>query len=161
MRTRNKPHTIESLKELTTPNGDCWIWHGASHTGTGYGVVVYKGKQTTVHRAMYQLITGRALSQDMEVDHICNTRLCINPTHLQAVSHAENMRLGRERRTHCRAGHEWNDTNTYATTVKRRQGGTREQRYCRVCRAIAQQNLRTRLITNPDTLKQLNPKRTT
>lgn len=100
------------------------------------------GTQTTTHRVMYQLTTGQPLPPGMEVDHTCNNRLCINPAHLQAVSHADNMRLGRERRTHCRAGHEWNDDNTYIATVKRKQGGTREQRYCRMCRAIMQQNLR-------------------
>lgn len=100
------------------------------------------GTQTTTHRVMYQLTTGQPLPPGMEVDHTCNNRLCINPAHLQAVSHADNMRLGRGRRTHCRAGHEWNDDNTYIATVKRKQGGTREQRYCRMCRAIVQQNLR-------------------
>lgn len=150
MRTRNTPHTVESLMALASPAGDCLLWQGASRTATGYGVVMYRGKQTTVHRAMYMLATGRELPSDMEVDHTCNSRLCINPAHLQAVSHAENMRLGRIRRTHCRAGHPWTEDNTYTTTVKRKQGGTRMQRYCRVCRAQAQRNLR-----------QLNPKRTT
>lgn len=47
-------------------------------------------------------------------------------------------------RTHCKAGHPWNEDNTYLATVKRKQGGTREQRYCRVCRAQHQADLRER-----------------
>lgn len=47
-------------------------------------------------------------------------------------------------RTQCKAGHEWNDKNTYTTKVKRKQGGYRIQRFCRVCRARAQADLRTR-----------------
>lgn len=47
-------------------------------------------------------------------------------------------------RTHCKAGHPWNEQNTYLATVKRKQGGTREQRYCRVCRAQHQADLRKR-----------------
>lgn len=143
MRTRNKPHTVESLLELTVPHGDCLLWQGASRTN-GYGVTVYRGTQTTTHRIMYQLYIGETLPDGMEVDHKCNNRLCINPDHLQAVSHAENMRLGATRRTHCKAGHEWNDENTYIATVMRKQGGFREQRFCRVCRAKHQADLRNR-----------------
>ena len=144
MRTRNKPHTVESLLALTSPQGDCRVWQSTSRTSQGYGVATFMGKQTTVHRVMYQLITGQSVPSGVDIDHTCNNRACINPAHLQAVSHADNMRLGRERRTHCKAGHEWNDDNTYLATVRRKQGGTREQRYCRVCRAIAQQNFRDR-----------------
>jgi len=143
MRVRNRPHTVESLMALTRPDGDCMIWQGTARVN-GYGVTVYMGKQTTTHRIMYQLHTGQPVPDGVEVDHICNNRRCINPAHLQAVSHTENMRLARERRTTCRAGHEWNDDNTYITFIKRKQGGLREQRYCRVCRAIAQQNFRER-----------------
>ena len=44
--------------------------------------------------------------------------------------------------THCKAGHEWNEANTYTTTVKRKQGGVRVQRFCRKCRAEYQKKLR-------------------
>lgn len=64
-------------------------------------------------------------------------------------------KLGKQ--THCRNGHEWNDTNTYLAVVKRKQGGTREQRYCRVCRAEAQASLRARR-SDPRDLRGLNPK---
>lgn len=47
-------------------------------------------------------------------------------------------------REHCKAGHEWNEQNTYFIAVKRKQGGTRMQRYCRACRAEHQSALRKR-----------------
>lgn len=47
-------------------------------------------------------------------------------------------------RNTCKAGHEWNDENTYLATVKRKQGGTRTQRFCRACRAEHQAALRER-----------------
>lgn len=47
-------------------------------------------------------------------------------------------------RTTCKAGHEWTDANTYVTRVKRKQGGYRAQRYCRLCRAKHQRDLRNR-----------------
>lgn len=64
------------------------------------------------------------------------------------------------KRTHCKAGHEWTEANTYVTTVKRKDGnGTRTQRFCRQCRAKHQADLRARRSDLQD-LKQLNPKRT-
>lgn len=65
------------------------------------------------------------------------------------------------KRTYCKAGHEWTVGNTYWKEVKRKQGGTRMQRYCRKCRAKHQTDLRHRVLTDLDLLKQLNPKRTT
>jgi hypothetical protein len=79
----------------------------------------------------------------MDVDHTCNRRDCVNPKHLQAVTHGVNMQLAAKRRTTCRAGHPWTTENTYVATVKYK-GGTREQRYCRVCRAKHQKDLRKR-----------------
>lgn len=143
MRTRNKPHTTQSLLDNTSPDGECLIWQGAGKPN-GYGVAVYRGKQTTVHRIMYQLHNHTELEVGIEIDHNCNNRRCINPEHLEAVTHQENMKRGIERRTHCRAGHEWNEDNTYLAIVKRKQGGTRYQRYCRVCRAKHQADLRER-----------------
>lgn len=140
MRKRNTPHTEDSLLELTKPDGDCLIWQGVKRSN-GYGVTVYKGTQTTTHRVMY-LIQHGALADGMEVDHTCNRRDCINPKHLEAVTHQENMKRSIERRGTCRAGHLWNKENTYVTTVKRKQGGTRQQRFCRVCRAACQVALR-------------------
>lgn len=144
MRIRNKPHTLESLKELTVVNKcGCWVWQGTKRSN-GYGVTVYRGKQTTTHRAMYQIVNEVLLGQDVEVDHTCNTRDCINPEHLEVVTHQENMFRGKTRRKTCRNGHEWNEMNTYVTQVKRKQGGMREQRYCRLCRCQHQKDLRKR-----------------
>ena len=143
MRKRNRPHTKESLLALTCRDEDCLIWQGTKRSN-GYGVTVFKGKQTTTHRVMYQLVVGD-VPDGMEIDHTCNRRDCINPDHLQVVTHAENMFLGSSRRLTCRNGHPWTEANTYLGTVKRKQGGTRTQRYCRVCRAQHQKDLRQRV----------------
>jgi hypothetical protein len=144
MQIRNKQHTIESLKLLTVVNKDgCWIWQSTKRSN-GYGITTYKGVQTTTHRVAYQIANNLLLSSDMEVDHLCNNRDCINPDHLEAVSHEENMKRGRDRRTACKKGHAWTEENTYTTIVKRKQGGTRTQRYCRICRCQHQKDLRQR-----------------
>lgn len=143
MRTRNKTHTLESLLELVHKVGECWEWVGTLNN-RGYGVLGYKGKQEKAHRVVYALATGRPIPEGKELDHLCDNRRCVNPDHLLPVTHEENMELGRARRTQCKAGHEWNDDNTYLATVKRKQGGTRTQRYCRQCRAQHQADLRNR-----------------
>ena len=146
MLTRNQPHTMESLLARTVQSGDCLLWQGAT-LRSGYGVARYMGKQTTAHRISLSLHTGQAIPTGMEVDHTCGNRTCINPEHLQLVSHAENMKLGRNRRSTCRAGHAWSEENTYWSTVKRKQGGTRLQRFCRACRAKVMREFRTKRTT--------------
>jgi hypothetical protein len=152
MYRRNTPHTADSLLARTKKQGSCLIWQGATTT-SGYGVSTYLGKQTTAHRIMYLIVYGN-VDADRDVHHKCRNRGCINPEHLALVSHAENMTLDKDARDTCKAGHPWTDENTYVTFVKRKQGGIRPQRYCRVCRAQHQADLRERR-------KQTNPKRTT
>ena len=148
MYKRNTPHTADSLLARTKKKGTCLVWQGAT-TSSGYGVTTYYGHQTTAHRIMATLVHGE-IPRGHEVHHTCRNRACINPAHLEIVSHAENLAMDREARTTCRAGHPWDEDNTYLAVVTRKQGGTRTQRYCRKCRAEYQAQLR-----------QLNPKRTT
>lgn len=140
---RNTPHTLESLMARTTRQGDCLVWQGATQAGNGYGISTYLGVQTTAHRIAYLLVHGH-LDANKDVHHTCRNRACINPEHLALVTHSENMSLDRAARDTCRAGHPWSDDNTYIATIKRKQGGTREQRYCRECRAKHQADLRER-----------------
>ena len=65
-------------------------------TTSGYAQIRYNGKLYLAHVIVYKA-SGRPLEPGQEVDHLCNNRLCINPQHLEAVSHAENTRRSYER----------------------------------------------------------------
>lgn len=145
MLKRNKPHDLSSLLSRTIPDGDCLIWQGSARRNR-YGVVVFKGRQRSVHAVVYHLLNPDRFSFQvgMEIDHICNRRECVNPAHLEVVSHEENMARGLQRRATCRAGHPWTEKSTYVTRVRRKQGGFRQQRYCRECRRLTMKQRRSK-----------------
>lgn len=119
---------LERLMHRSDPVGDCWVWGGALGSN-GYGYIRYEGSSKLTHRVTYELLVG-PIPAELEIDHLCRNTGCINPEHLEAVSHAENVRRGEggrywSRRTHCSKGHRYTDANTRLD----RKGA----RVCRIC----------------------------
>jgi hypothetical protein len=84
----------------------CWLWDGYL-SSNGYAMLGgKKGKKgIRVHRLMFEHFF-RKVPEGMELDHLCRVRRCVNPTHLEIVTHKENMRRGfNGRKTHCLRGH--------------------------------------------------------
>jgi hypothetical protein len=77
--------------------GECWIWTGTTDRH-GYGRVRPDGRSTGAHRWSYEATVG-PIPEGLELDHLCNNPPCVNPAHLEPVTHAENMRRMRERST--------------------------------------------------------------
>lgn len=107
---------------------ECWLWAGTV-SGQGYGRIYTGGAQHWAHRVSYEHFVG-PIPMGLEIDHLCQTPGCVNPMHLEAVTHAENQLRIRQRQTSCRrAGHDWTDPgNVYV----RRNG----RRYCAECARI-------------------------
>lgn len=85
----------------------CWLWQGAT-TSRGYGHINVDGRMRSVHRLAYEELVS-PIAAGLTIDHLCFTKLCVNPSHLEPVTAAENVRRERRtrpRRTHCPAGHE-------------------------------------------------------
>lgn len=119
-------------KTIPEPNSGCWLWLGAIDKD-GYGQIFYEGQAAGAHRVAYLERVG-PISTGLEVDHKCRTRCCVNPAHLEVVTHRVNTLRGEtvpaahSRKTHCPAGHD------YATSAAVYEG----RRYCRSCRARVQ-----------------------
>ncbi len=116
--------------------GLCWIWRGAA--SCGYGQI--KGHRSTLwaHRVSYILHYG-PIPKGLEIDHLCRVRLCVRPSHLEAVTSQENSLRGfghagrNARKTHCAKGH------CFTIYVNKINGLV-----CRVCRPCQAESMRKR-----------------
>lgn len=72
----------------------CYDYTGPRLRGYGLFTVCKNGKRRTfrAHRVAWMLHHKRRVPDGLEIDHLCNRKSCCNPDHLEAVSHATNMR---------------------------------------------------------------------
>ena len=129
--------------ERPDAQGACWIWR-CQLNDDGYGVFKVDGTYVRAYRYAYERLRGE-VPEGMELDHQCRRRECVNPFHLEAVTHAENIRRGdagahNRIKTHCRHGHEFSAENTRID----KQG----RRICKPCMRSHQKRFRLRLLTN-------------
>lgn len=76
----------------------CWVWQRATDE-RGYArtaVTGYSRFSAHVHRASYEVFVG-PIPEGLHIDHLCENKSCVNPTHLEPVTNAENMRRRYER----------------------------------------------------------------
>lgn len=118
------------------PNSGCWLWDGAT-SHNGYPMFSFGQKIVYAHRWYYEQING-SVWQDLDLDHKCRVRCCVNPDHLEPVTRAENLGRGAgvygKLKTHCKNGHLLTPETTYTRTDR---PGHRECLTCRNLRNAA------------------------
>lgn len=109
--------------------GRCWSWTGGT-SPDGYGILRIARATAYMPRFSYELEHG-PMPIGTEPDHLCRNRNCVNPDHLEPVTHRENILRGESpqainaRKTHCPKGHEYTPEN-----IRRQRNGGR---LCRAC----------------------------
>lgn len=112
---------------------ECWIWMASRDLG-GYGKFWDGSRLVGAHRFAYELLK-KSILPSLEPDHLCRNTNCVNPAHLEIVTHRENTLRGVgpsavcARKTTCIRGHILAGENLYI----RLDGNKRE---CRSCRKI-------------------------
>jgi hypothetical protein len=124
------------------PWSGCWVWVAATDS-CGYGKFNIDGRIVGAHRVSYEFHKG-PIPYGLELDHLCRIPSCVNPIHLEAVTHKENVRRGESRgqynktKTHCPQGHEYTKENTYLWEKKNKKDKGKDNRYgksrqCKAC----------------------------
>ena len=80
---------------------NCWDWTGRlNRNGYGRATVyqldpqgVLRRHEPVAHRAVYELLEGPIPPKHI-LDHLCRRHCCVNPKHMEPVTHAENTRRG-------------------------------------------------------------------
>ncbi len=129
-------------KYIPEPNTGCWLWTGAV-SSRGYGQIHSgpgrdSGRLLYAHRVSYEMEYG-PIGAGLELDHLCRVPCCINPRHLRAVTHKENMNargslvgLFKTVGSTCRRGHPFIGDNLYIKPDGRRE--------CRTCMRERERN---------------------
>jgi len=113
---------------------ECWSFKIVNKV-TGYGTFSGLGHKYA-HRFSYDLFRG-PIPDGLQIDHLCRNPRCVNPMHLEAVTHRENLMRSpvapaslNAAKTACVHGHPLVGKNLRIKIAE-----NRPSRVCRACEA--------------------------
>lgn len=121
-------------------SSDCWLWTGRQrHDGYGQYSWYHEGavRTTTPHRIAYSILVSD-VPRDLQLDHLCRVKNCVNPAHLEPVTPRVNSLRSNSipainaRREVCQRGHEFTGTAKDGS------------RFCRECANLSVRQMRHR-----------------
>jgi hypothetical protein len=131
-----RPSIEQTFWERANKTDGCWLWSGQLNDD-GYGII----RRRSAHRYAYTLLVGE-IQDGMEIDHTCSNRHCVNPAHMEPVTHTENIQRSwvrgkceskrymlskmQKAKTHCPHGHPLSGNNL---SIDGHSGARR----CRIC----------------------------
>lgn len=125
------------LNYIAINENGCWEWTGFLYP-SGYGCFQINGSSTRSHRFAYEWFNQCKLPNykltNLQLDHLCRNRKCVNPDHLELVTARENVQRGSRslanipKKTCCLRGHLYSDKTTFIDY----KGYTK----CRECKKI-------------------------
>lgn len=116
-------------KIILDPSSGCIRW-GAYINRDGYGMVKVNKVVHFAHKYIYEFFNGNVV-EGLELDHLCRNPNCVNPLHLEQVTHKENVLRGNgkmakfARQTHCKRGHPLSGSNLQIVNTGRGRVGRR------------------------------------
>ena len=128
---------LRFLRKTVVDDEGHWLWQGSVDWG-GYGHYAWHGFVYPAHRFAYIALRG-PIAGRFELDHLCCIRHCVNPNHLDLVTHHINILRGRgaqrggTRLVSCKRGHPFNDDNTLVRRKRYADGTVGRNRRCRIC----------------------------
>ena len=103
------------LRAINVDDNGCWRWQKSLRHG--YAQIWAHGRVDIGHRVSYSEFVG-PIPAGLTIDHKCRVTDCVNPEHLEPVTHQENVRRGmavagiNARKTECHRGHAFTPANT-------------------------------------------------
>ena len=113
---------VKLIENALVPDlGPCWLWMGA-HNTNGYGSLIIGSRTDGTRKVVgaprfaYETLVG-PIPEGLEPDHLCRNPGCVNPSHLELVTHHTNVLRGsagvrQKLKTHCPKGHPYDENNT-------------------------------------------------
>lgn len=129
------PHIVRGFRSVEerfrshvhVADDGCWLWRGDTND-KGYGRFYVVGRHRPAHTWSYEHFVG-PIPDGLEPDHLCRVRNCVNPEHLEPVTHRENSQRAAYSRTHCVKGHPLPGPNAHGRRVCRPCANERSRAY--------------------------------